>query len=72
VAAPMAAAEPLASGGSWLPVCVLMLGMPGSGKTFVQRLTGLLNSQSSLPYMINPWPAVCEVPFSIRSGDEIY
>lgn len=46
------------------PVCLIVLGMAGSGKTtFVQRLTAHLHSQSSPPYVINLDPAVHEVPF---------
>nr|KAF6429418.1 GPN-loop GTPase 1 [Molossus molossus] len=64
MAAPTAAAEPQASGGLRPPVCLLVLGMAGSGKTtFVQRLTGHLHSQGSPPYVINLDPAVHEVPF---------
>nr|XP_008252962.1 GPN-loop GTPase 1 [Oryctolagus cuniculus] len=64
MAALAAAAEPQASGGPRPPVCLLVLGMAGSGKTtFVQRLTGHLHSQGSPPYVINLDPAVHEVPF---------
>ncbi|TFJ98086.1 valine--tRNA ligase [Platysternon megacephalum] len=46
------------------PVCVLVLGMAGSGKTtLVQRLTAHLHSQNSPPYVINLDPAVHELPF---------
>ncbi|KAM9366768.1 GPN-loop GTPase 1 [Symphorus nematophorus] len=46
------------------PVCLIVLGMAGSGKTtFVQRLTAHLHSQKSPPYVINLDPAVHEVPF---------
>ncbi|XP_030410796.1 GPN-loop GTPase 1 isoform X2 [Gopherus evgoodei] len=46
------------------PVCVLVLGMAGSGKTtLVQRLTAHLHSQNSPPYVINLDPAVRELPF---------
>nr|XP_044627771.1 GPN-loop GTPase 1 [Equus asinus] len=64
MAAPAAAAEPQASGGPRPLMCLLVLGMAGSGKTtFVQRLTGHLHSQGSPPYVINLDPAVHEVPF---------
>ncbi|XP_034515616.1 GPN-loop GTPase 1 isoform X2 [Ailuropoda melanoleuca] len=64
MAAPAEAAESQASGGPRPPVCLLVLGMAGSGKTtFVQRLTGHLHSQGSPPYVINLDPAVHEVPF---------
>ncbi|XP_076834814.1 GPN-loop GTPase 1 isoform X2 [Brachyhypopomus gauderio] len=46
------------------PVCLIVLGMAGSGKTtFVQRLTAYLHSQKTPPYVINLDPAVHEVPF---------
>ncbi|XP_022520494.2 GPN-loop GTPase 1 [Astyanax mexicanus] len=46
------------------PVCLIVLGMAGSGKTtFVQRLTAFLHSKNSPPYVINLDPAVHEVPF---------
>ncbi|CAN9506555.1 unnamed protein product [Ophioblennius macclurei] len=45
-------------------VCVLVLGMAGSGKTtFVQRLTAHLHSRAAPPYVINLDPAVHSVPF---------
>ncbi|XP_064002527.1 GPN-loop GTPase 1 [Pogoniulus pusillus] len=46
------------------PVCVLVLGMAGSGKTtFVQRLTAHLHGQRCPPYVINLDPAVHDLPF---------
>ncbi|XP_021553008.1 GPN-loop GTPase 1 isoform X2 [Neomonachus schauinslandi] len=64
MAAPAEAAALQASGGPRPSVCLLVLGMAGSGKTtFVQRLTGHLHSQGSPPYVINLDPAVHEVPF---------
>uniref|UniRef100_A0A671M7M0 GPN-loop GTPase n=1 Tax=Sinocyclocheilus anshuiensis TaxID=1608454 RepID=A0A671M7M0_9TELE len=46
------------------PVCLIVLGMAGSGKTtFVQRLTVYLHSKKTPPYVINLDPAVHEVPF---------
>ncbi|XP_062302405.1 GPN-loop GTPase 1 [Osmerus eperlanus] len=46
------------------PVCLIVLGMAGSGKTtFVQRLIGYLHTKRSPPYVINLDPAVHEVPF---------
>ncbi|KAM6980213.1 GPN-loop GTPase 1 [Aplochiton taeniatus] len=46
------------------PVCLIVLGMAGSGKTtFVQRLTSYLHTKKSPPYVINLDPAVHEVPF---------
>ncbi|NWV75499.1 GPN1 GTPase, partial [Dasyornis broadbenti] len=46
------------------PVCVLVLGMAGSGKTtFVQRLAAHLHGQRCPPYVINLDPAVHNLPF---------
>ncbi|XP_078391156.1 GPN-loop GTPase 1 [Cetorhinus maximus] len=45
-------------------VCLIVLGMAGSGKTtLVQRLTGHLHSKGAPPYLINLDPAVHEIPF---------
>lgn len=45
-------------------MCLIVLGMAGSGKTtFVQRLTAHLYAKKSPPYVINLDPAVHEVPF---------
>ncbi|XP_053107348.1 GPN-loop GTPase 1 [Hemicordylus capensis] len=53
-----------AAGAAPPPVCVLVLGMAGSGKTaLVQRLTAYLHSQGAPPYVINLDPAVHELPF---------
>ncbi|XP_032880995.1 GPN-loop GTPase 1 isoform X1 [Amblyraja radiata] len=44
-------------------VCLIVLGMAGSGKTtFVQRLTGHLHLKGCPPYLINLDPAVHEIP----------
>ncbi|KAM9861376.1 GPN-loop GTPase 1 [Aulostomus maculatus] len=46
------------------PVCLIVLGMAGSGKTtFVQRLAAHLHVLHHPPYIINLDPAVHEVPF---------
>ena len=55
------------------PVCVIVLGMAGSGKTtFVQRLTSHLYSRGTPPYVMNLDPACREVPYpaniDIRQG----
>uniref|UniRef100_A0AAY4A684 GPN-loop GTPase n=1 Tax=Denticeps clupeoides TaxID=299321 RepID=A0AAY4A684_9TELE len=56
--------DPLGAECGQKPVCLIVLGMAGSGKTtFVQRLTAHLHSQKSPPYVINLDPAVHEVPF---------
>uniref|UniRef100_J3S5I4 GPN-loop GTPase n=1 Tax=Crotalus adamanteus TaxID=8729 RepID=J3S5I4_CROAD len=60
----MAAAAGAASSPSGAPICVLVLGMAGSGKTaLVQRLIAYLHSKNSPPYVINLDPAVYELPF---------
>ncbi|XP_061482000.1 GPN-loop GTPase 1 isoform X1 [Rhineura floridana] len=62
----MAEAAGGASSGSGAPspVCVLVLGMAGSGKTaLVQRLSAHLHRKNSPPYVINLDPAVHELPF---------
>ncbi|KAL7987122.1 hypothetical protein Chor_006041 [Crotalus horridus] len=60
----MAAAAGAASSTSGAPICVLVLGMAGSGKTaLVQRLIAYLHSKNSPPYVINLDPAVYELPF---------
>ncbi|XP_032538709.1 GPN-loop GTPase 1 isoform X4 [Chiroxiphia lanceolata] len=57
----MAAAAGGPAGG---PVCVLVLGMAGSGKTtFVQCLAAHLHGQRCPPYVINLDPAVHDLPF---------
>lgn len=46
------------------PICLLVLGMAGSGKTtFVQRLVAHLHTNKTPPYVVNLDPAVHEVPF---------
>uniref|UniRef100_A0A8C3UF26 GPN-loop GTPase n=1 Tax=Catharus ustulatus TaxID=91951 RepID=A0A8C3UF26_CATUS len=53
-----------AAGTAAAPVCVLVLGMAGSGKTtFVQRLAAHLHGQRCPPYVINLDPAVHSLPF---------
>ena len=48
------------------PVCIIAIGMAGSGKsTFVQRLNAHLRAQSppAPPYVLNLDPAVANLPF---------
>lgn len=46
------------------PICIVCLGMAGSGKTtFVQRLNAHLHARKVQPYAINLDPACYEVPF---------
>jgi GTPase SAR1 family protein len=41
-----------------LPVCILVLGMAGSGKTtFIQRINAYLHSEQNPPYVVNLNPA---------------
>ncbi|XP_053315313.1 GPN-loop GTPase 1 [Spea bombifrons] len=55
-------AQPVTEGAEAL--CMIVLGMAGSGKTtFVQRLTAHLHGKNSPPYVINLDPAVHEIPF---------
>jgi GTPase SAR1 family protein len=47
-----------------LPVCILVLGMAGSGKTtFIQRINAHLHSEQTPPYVVNLDPAVHELPY---------
>nr|SVE75154.1 EOG090X072H [Daphnia dolichocephala] len=49
------------------PVCLIVLGMAGSGKTtFVQQLTSRLHARKQPPYVINLDPACREVPYPVN------
>lgn len=51
------------------PICLIVLGMAGSGKTsFVKRLTQLGNLQNLKPYVVNLDPACQEVPYHANIG----
>jgi len=51
------------------PVCLIVLGMAGSGKTsLVQRLTSDLNTLNKPPYVINLDPACHDVPYPANIG----
>lgn len=51
------------------PICMIVLGMAGSGKTsFVKRLTQLGNMQNIKPYVVNLDPACQEVPYHANIG----
>ncbi|XP_069786700.1 GPN-loop GTPase 1 isoform X2 [Narcine bancroftii] len=53
----------MAAAGAGGPVCLVVLGMAGSGKTaLVQRLNGHLHTKGLPPYLINLDPAVHEIP----------
>ncbi|XP_069461537.1 GPN-loop GTPase 1 [Ambystoma mexicanum] len=57
-------AEAAGAGTEGAPICLIVLGMAGSGKTcLVQRLTAYLHSKDSPPYVINLDPAVHQIPF---------
>ncbi|KAI9553556.1 hypothetical protein GHT06_021474 [Daphnia sinensis] len=49
------------------PVCLIVLGMAGSGKTtFVQQLTSRFHARNKPPYVINLDPACREVPYPVN------
>lgn len=51
------------------PVCVIVLGMAGSGKTtFVKKLASLAYKEKR-PYLVNLDPACREVPYPVNIGD---
>ena len=53
------------------PVCLIVLGMAGSGKTtFVQRLVSCLHMKKQPPYVVNLDPACREVPYP--GNDQFY
>lgn len=52
-----------------MPVCLIVLGMAGSGKTtFVKKLTETLYSSSTPPYVVNLDPACIDVPYPCNVG----
>lgn len=54
------------------PVCLIVLGMAGSGKTqFVKKLSQLSHLQNYNPYVINLDPACKEVPYHANIGEFI-
>uniref|UniRef100_A0A182J789 GPN-loop GTPase n=1 Tax=Anopheles atroparvus TaxID=41427 RepID=A0A182J789_ANOAO len=57
----------LESIGQSLPVCLIVLGMAGSGKTtFVKKLAQYRHANGSLPYLINLDPACRETPYPVN------
>ncbi|XP_320117.4 GPN-loop GTPase 1 isoform X1 [Anopheles gambiae] len=49
------------------PICVIVLGMAGSGKTtFVKKLAQYRHANGSLPYLINLDPACHETPYPVN------
>lgn len=62
----------LSETGGWQrkPICLLVLGMAGSGKTsLVRRLATHLHSKKQPPYIVNLDPAVREVPYPANIGE---
>lgn len=54
------------------PICMIVLGMAGSGKTtFVKKLTQLGHLQNMKPYVVNLDPACSEVPYHANIGKGI-
>lgn len=52
------------------PVCIIVLGMAGTGKTtLINRLTSHLYSQGTPPYVLNLDPACKEVPYPANIGE---
>lgn len=52
-----------------LPVCLIILGMAGSGKTtFVKKLSETLSNSEKPPYIVNLDPACLEVPYKCHVG----
>lgn len=52
------------------PICLIVLGMAGSGKTsFVERLTQLGSMQNMKPYVINLDPACQNTPYHANIGE---
>lgn len=52
------------------PICLIILGMAGSGKThFVKKLTQLCHMSNNKPYVINLDPACREVPYHANIGN---
>lgn len=51
------------------PVCLIVLGMAGSGKTtLINKLTAHLYAQGKSPYVLNLDPACREVPYPANIG----
>lgn len=54
------------------PVCLVVLGMAGSGKTtFVNKLVSQLHDAKKKPYVINLDPACKEVSYPVNIGNKI-
>lgn len=54
------------------PICLIVLGMAGSGKTqFVKKLTQFGHIENLKPYVVNLDPACKEVPYHANIGKKI-
>lgn len=54
------------------PVCLIVLGMAGSGKTqFVKKLTQFGDLKEMSPYVVNLDPACREVPYHANIGETL-
>lgn len=54
------------------PICMIVLGMAGSGKTtFVKKITQFGHLQNMKPYVVNLDPACSEVPYHANIGEDI-
>lgn len=54
------------------PVCLIVLGMAGSGKTqFVKKLSQVSHIEHAKPYVINLDPACKEVPYHASIGKQM-
>jgi len=55
------------------PVCLIVLGMAGSGKTtFVSKLNSYLRQYKRAPYLINLDPACKNMPYTPNIGTYIH
>lgn len=54
------------------PVCLIVLGMAGSGKTtFVAKLDSYLQQHKRAPYLVNLDPACINMPYKPNIGTTI-
>lgn len=54
------------------PVCVIVLGMAGSGKTTFVKKLAQLEYEKLRPYVINLDPACREVPYPANIGEQFF
>jgi len=55
------------------PICLIVLGMAGSGKTtFVSKLDSYLKQYKRSPYLVNLDPACKNMPYKPNIGMNIY